>query len=121
MTARRYVILGLLVLLGAALIAAPTVFRKPLTPSGSVGQTMKATLEAVESERWQQAGDLAARLEQEWKRAKVPIAINSDATAIREFETQLAMLRTAIRFQDQRAAVTSLAVMTTVIEDLGTY
>ena len=121
MKTRRYIILLVLVVLGVVLGAAPTYFRQPLTPSGSVGRTMAATLAAVRAEDWHRASALAARLETEWKRVKVPVAINSDATAIREFEAQLATLRAAIQLQDQKAAVTALALMTTIVEDLGTY
>ncbi|PZN13568.1 MAG: DUF4363 domain-containing protein [Bacillota bacterium] len=117
----RGVLLVLLVLLGAALGSAPSFFRKPLTPEGDVGRTMRATLEAVEAGDWQRAETLAERLDEQWNRIRTPIAVNSDATAIRDFEKELATLRAAIRFEDEKAAITALAVMTTIIEDLGTY
>ncbi|EKP95459.1 DUF4363 family protein [Thermaerobacter subterraneus] len=121
MKARRYIIVTLLVIMGIALGVAPTYFRKPLTPSGSIGQGIQATREAVQAEDWQRAAALAARLESEWKRVRVPVAVNSDATAIRDFEAQLATLRAAIELQDKSEAITALALMTTLIEDIGTY
>ncbi|HEY8415792.1 MAG TPA: DUF4363 family protein [Thermaerobacter sp.] len=117
----RGVLLVLLIVLGTVLGAAPTFFRKPLTPDGSIGKTMQATLEAVKAGDWERAGDLASRLATEWERVRTPIALNSDATAVRDFEEQLATLRAAIELQDEKAAVTAIAVMTTIIEDLGTY
>ncbi|WPD18386.1 DUF4363 family protein [Thermaerobacter composti] len=121
MKTRRYVIFAVLVALGLAILVAPTYFRKPLTPSGPVGRGIAETLAAVRAGDWDRASAQAARLESEWKRVKVPIAINSDATAIREFEAQLATLRAAIELRDRAAAVTALALMTTLVEDLGTY
>ncbi|ADU51767.1 hypothetical protein Tmar_1658 [Thermaerobacter marianensis DSM 12885] len=121
MKARRYVIVVILVVLGVAMGLAPTYFRKPLTPSGAVGRGIEQTLAAVRAEDWGRASALAARLETDWKRVKVPIAVNSDATAVRDFETQLATLRAAIELRDKNAAVTALALMTTLVEDLGTY
>ena len=117
----RVVYLLLLILLGAVLGAAPTFFRKPLTPGGSIGTAVHATLEAVRAGDWERAGKLAARLEDEWERVRTPIAVNSDATAVRDFEKELATLRAAIELKDEKTAVTAIAVMTTIIEDLGTY
>lgn len=121
MNSRQRVILVLLIIMSVLLGAAPTFFRKPLTPGGTIGRTMKATLEAVRAEDWERAAALAERVETEWKRVKTPIAVNSDATAVREFERELATLRAAIELKDKNAAVTAIALMTTIIEDLGTY
>lgn len=121
MKTRRYIIVALLVAMGIVLGVAPSYFRKPLTPSGVIGRGIEATLAAVRAEDWERASALAARLETDWKRVRVPVAVNSDATAIREFETQLATLRAAIQLQDKKEAITALALMITLIEDIGTY
>lgn len=117
----RAILLVLLIVVGIVLGAAPAFFRKPFNPGGAIDRTIHATLEAVRAGDWERAGDLAARLEKEWRRVRTPIAVNSDATAVRDFEKELATLRAAIELEDKNAAVTAIAVMTTIIEDLGTY